>query len=95
VKARGNAFLDLHATLDHIFTLCIGRSRIIVSDYPGRRYKDLVLRRKVPPGETTNSYAAPIPGGDVAHSFWVGVLLVQVNIVRPIINCFLNTNPYC
>ena len=54
-----------------------------------------LLRRKVTPGETTNSYAAPIPGGDIAHSLGVGVLFVQVNIMRQIINRFLNTNPYC
>jgi len=49
---------------------------------------DPLLWRIVPPGETTNSYTGPKPGGDIAHSFGIGVLLRQVKIVEQTIKFF-------
>lgn len=49
---------------------------------------DTLLRRIVPPGETTNSYTGPIPGGDIAHSFGVGILLMQIRMVGQIVKFF-------
>jgi len=75
VKSKRRAFRDLQATLNHKFALCIGQSRIIVSDYSGKGYMDSLLWSKMTPCETTNGYAAPKPGGDIARSLGVSTLL--------------------
>jgi hypothetical protein len=89
VKGRRRIIIrDLHATLDHKFTLCVGQSRNVISRLLKRRYMDPLLWRIVPPGEATNSYTAPKPGGDIAHSFGVGILSRQVKIVEQIAKNF-------